>query len=157
MSTNQQNSTESTPQKTNLLMTAITTQQAEVINALVHGATVTEAAKKVNINRSTFYIWLKNADFVAELNRIKQEQNDAMHAQLRGLAKTAVSTLREMLTGKDVPAGVKLKAALAVLQGVGTLEPELIGQTDPREVQCNLMLEFLFLASQMQRLGIDEP
>ena len=44
---------------------------------------------------------------------------DAMRAQLRGLADTAVSTVREMLTGMDVPAGVRLKAALAVLQSVG--------------------------------------
>jgi hypothetical protein len=63
---------------------------------------------------------------------------DAMRAQLRGLADTEVSTVRDMLTGTDVPAGVRLKAALAVLQSVGTLEPEAIGWVDPAKIEFEL-------------------
>lgn len=121
MRRNQHNSTEST--------TELAPQQAEVITALVRGATVTDATRQASIDRTTFYLWLKSdATFQAELNRAKREQMDAMRAQLRGLADTAVSTVHEMLTGSEIPAGVRLKAALAVLQGVRSLEPEEIGQ-----------------------------
>ena len=134
MRRNQQNSTESTLE--------LAPQQAEVITALVRGATVTDATKQANVDRTTFYLWLRSdATFQAELNRAKQEQMDAMRAQLRGLADTAVSTVREMLTGSDVPAGVRLKAALAVLQGIGTLEPEEIGETDPAAIEEEMMFD----------------
>ena|ERR1035441_402727 len=126
----QQNSTESTA--------VLAPQQAEVITALVRGATVTDATKQANIDRTTFYLWLRSdANFLAELNRAKKEHTDAMRAQLRELADTAVSTVREMLTGADVPAGVRLKAAL-VLQSVGTLQPEPIGKTDPQQIESDI-------------------
>jgi AcrR family transcriptional regulator len=131
MRRNQQNSTESTAE--------LGHEQTAVIMALMGGATVTDATKQANIDRTTFYLWLRSdAIFQAELNRAKQEQMDAMRAQLRGLADTAVSTVREMLTGTDVPAGVRLKAALAVLQGVGAQDPEPIGGVDPAKIESEL-------------------
>ena len=136
MGRTQQKSTESTAE--------LGPQQAEVIAALMRGATVTDATKQANVDRTTFYFWLRSdATFQAELNRARREQIDAMRAQLRGLADTAVSTVREMLNGADVPAGVRLKAALAVLQSVGTLEPEPIGKVDPQKIEADLFMERL--------------
>lgn len=126
MKTGQQSSTESTA--------VLGPQQADVIIALMRGATVTDATKQANVDRTTFYLWMKSdANFQAELNRAKQEQMDAVRARLRGLADTAVSTIEEMLTDKDVPPGVRLRAALAVLLGSDTLEDigkRLLVQTD---------------------------
>ena len=127
MRRNPQKSTKSTPE--------IEPEQAEVITALVRGATITDATRRANVDRSTFYLWLKSdAAFEAELNRAKREQRDALRAQLRELAGVAMSTVREMLTGPDVPPVVRLRAAIAVLQSVGTLEPEEIGETDPAAI-----------------------
>ena len=134
MRANQQTSTESTPE--------LSAQQADVIAALMRGATVTDATKQANVDRTTFYLWQRaDANFQAELNRAKKEQADAMRAQLRGLADTAVSTVREMLSGADVPPGVRLKAALAVLGSVGTLEPEPAGKTDPQKIASDQFLD----------------
>ena len=111
-------------------------KQMEVITALMCGATVADATKQANVDRTTFYLWMKSdANFQAELNRAKQERKDSMRAQLRGLADKAVSTMHEMLTGMDIPAGVRLKAALAVLHSTGTLAPEQIGKTDPAAIE----------------------
>jgi hypothetical protein len=130
----QQKSTESTVE--------LEPQQAEVIAALVRGATVTDATKQASVDRTTFYLWLRtDAAFQAELNRAKQEQADNKRAQLQGLAETAVSTVREMLTGSDVPAGVRLKAALAVLQSAGALDREAIGKTDPAAIKAEKMFD----------------
>jgi hypothetical protein len=128
MKKNQQHSTEST--------TELARHQAEVITALMRGASVTDATRQANVDRTTFYLWIKSdAVFQAELNRAKQEQAEAMRAQLRGLADAAVSTVREMLTGADIPAGVRLKAALTVLQAMGTLEPQEGATTDPEDIE----------------------
>ncbi len=128
----QQNSTEST----------LAPQQAEVITALVRGATVTDATRQAGVDRTTFYSWIKSdVKFQAELNRAKREQLDFLRAQLHGLANKAISTVREMLSGTDFPAGVRLKAALAILQGIGTLEPEEIGKTDAAAIERERMFD----------------
>jgi len=134
----QQNSTESTA--------VLAPEQAQVIVALAQGASVTDATRQAGVDRTTFYFWVKSdALFQAELNRADKEQRDAMRSQVRGLADTAVTTLREMLTGKDIPAGVRLKAALAVLQSAGTLEAEPIGRIDPEGIESDRAFEQLGL------------
>lgn len=52
MKMNQQNSTASTVE--------LATQKAQVITALVRGATVTDATKQANVDRTTFYLWRKS-------------------------------------------------------------------------------------------------
>jgi hypothetical protein len=134
MKTNQQNSTASTIE--------LATRKAEVITALVRGATVTDATKQANVDPTTFYLWRKSdATFQAELNRAKQEQMDGIRAQLREMADTAVSTIREMMIGDYVPPSVRLKASLAVLQSIGTLTPEQIGATDPDVIRERRMFD----------------
>jgi hypothetical protein len=48
-----------------------------------------------------------------------------------------------MLTRKDMPAGVRLKAALSVLHGTGILEPEPLGKTDPGKIEFDQLLEMM--------------
>jgi AcrR family transcriptional regulator len=135
MHRNRRSSTQSTPQ--------LAPQQLEVISALARGASVSDAAKHADISRATFYCWLgSDARFKAELNRAKQEHSDFVRAQLGELADTAVSTIREMLTGTATPPGIRLKAALAVLQRIGTLHPEEIGNTDPAAIKEEMMFGF---------------
>jgi hypothetical protein len=129
MSQSRHNSTESTQS------TELTPQQTEVIMALARGATVTDATRQANIDRTTYYLWLKNPNFEAELNRAKKEQADARRVQLQGLVDTAILTRREILTGTDVPPPIRLKAALAVLQSTGTLNPEPDGEIDPEKIK----------------------
>jgi hypothetical protein len=136
MNGNRQTSTEST--------TSLTAQQREVIAALIRGATVTDATVRAGVDRTTYYLWQKmDPRFVAELNRAKQEQAEALRAQLRVLSDLAVATVREMLTGKDVPAGVRLKAALALLMSIGVLEPEALGKTDPHKIEFDQLVEMM--------------
>jgi AcrR family transcriptional regulator len=133
MQKREQNSTESTG--------LLAPEQTAVIGAILGGMTVTDAAKRAGVDRTTIYVWLKSdTHFQAELNRAKQEQVDAMRAQIRGLVDTAFSTLREMLTGPNVPAGVRLKAAITVLQSAGSLEPDDIGKTDAFAIDLDSML-----------------
>jgi uncharacterized protein YdbL (DUF1318 family) len=119
----------------------LTSQQSLVIMARVQGATVTEATQQANIDRTTYYLWLKNPNFEAELNRAKKDLTDARRAKLQDLAETATSTLKELLTGTDVPANIRLKAAITVLGSLGTLEREPGGEIDPERIKMAHLLD----------------
>src|SRR5919106_5592654 len=115
--------------------------QITAFAAITSGATLTEAASKAGIDRSTIYLWLKqDAAFVAELNRAKLEQLQVVKDELRALAVDATRTLRDLLTAPEMPPTIRLRAAVVVLQAVGGLEPEKIGPTDAGEVQYNLTM-----------------
>jgi transposase-like protein len=109
----QQNSTQST----------LTPKQIEVIEALASGASVTDAARRAGVDRSTVYLWMRDDDnFEAELSLARRECADTMRARLRELAEDAVKAVRELMTGTDVSAAVRLRAALSVLQGLGAMD-----------------------------------
>jgi hypothetical protein len=115
--------------------------QIAAIAAITSGATITEAASKARIDRSTIHLWLRqDAVFVAELNRAKLDQVQLVKDELRALAVDATRTLRDLLTAPETPPTIRLRAAVAVLQAVGGLEPEKIGPTDAGEVQYNLAM-----------------
>jgi len=107
----------------NPTQSTLTPKQIEVIEALVIGASVTDAAKRAGVDRSTVYLWMREeTDFNAQLMLARRDCADAMRAGLRELADDAVATVREVLTSKEVSAAVRLKAALAVLQSVGSMK-----------------------------------
>jgi hypothetical protein len=136
----QQNSTNSTPQE-------LTPKQTEVIAALARGSTVTDAAKLAGIDRTTVYIWLNaSAQFVAQLNQVRQERRDALRAKLGELASEAVSVVGDVLKHEGTPPGVRLKAALSVLQAVGALETEGIGSLDADSIEADFKNRALFNA-----------
>jgi hypothetical protein len=109
----QQNSTDST----------LSPKQIEVIEALAAGASVSEAAKRAGVDRSTIYHWMKDdPDFEAHLILGRRECADRMRARLRELEDDALKTIREILGGTDIPPGVRLKAALSVLQSVAAMD-----------------------------------
>jgi hypothetical protein len=129
MGTIQQKSTESTTRE-------LMPKRREVIEALAHGASVTDAAKQAEVDRSTVYCWLKtDAAFVAELNRSRQDRRDALQARFGELASEASNVVSDLLKREDTPAAVRLKAALCVLQAVGALGGRAIGHTDPEAIE----------------------
>ena len=110
--------------------------QRLALNALIGGATMTDAARAAGVDRSTVYRWLDGVPgFVAELNRGRLEQAQTLRAELRGLATDAVRTLRELVTSDATGEAVRLRAALAVLQAVGADTPEAIGPTAVVDVE----------------------
>ena len=64
----------------------------------------------------------KDANFGAELSLARRECADTMRARLRELGEDAVKAVREIMTGTDVSAAVRLRAALSVLQGLGAMD-----------------------------------
>jgi hypothetical protein len=65
-----------------------------------------------------FAAWVaQDAGSVAESNRIKLFRRERLRAEVLALASDAIATLRELVSGPDVPPSVRLGASLAILQG----------------------------------------
>ena len=125
--------------------TELTPTQIQVIGLLSGGASITEAAQQVSIDRATIYRWQQeNSAFIAEWNQVRREQLRQIRAELRGLASQAAATLKDLLTDPGTNESVKLKAAVAVLQAVDGLQPEDIGSTDPEKIRKQWEQDRLF-------------
>jgi hypothetical protein len=83
--------------------------------------------------------WLRgDHEFIAELNRAKSFRRERLRADVRSLASDAMATLRELVSGPDVPPSVRLWASLAILQAAGALKIEEIGPTSAEGVEAGL-------------------
>ena len=110
------------PDSNKMPSSVLTLQQSQVIMALAQGATVTDATLQAGIDRSTYYLWLKNPHFQAELNRAKNELADAWRQQLKSLVNPALATIKGLLEGTDTSESIKLKTAVTVLKSAGVLD-----------------------------------
>jgi len=88
-----------TQQKTK--KTKLTDRQLKAIPIIVTSPTYTEACKKANVNRTTFYEWLKIPEFKAELDRQRDEIAAEAFGVLSQSLTQAVEALVSLLDNKD--------------------------------------------------------
>ena len=82
-------------------MSKLTPRQLKTIPFIVSSPTYSEGIEKARLNRTTFYKWLKQPEFKAELNRQRREVTaEAFGILSQGLTK-AVETLVGLLDHKD--------------------------------------------------------
>ena len=90
----------------------LSAQQLKVLEALVQGATVTDAAKLAGVHRSTVYNWCTDlAGFRAALRHSRTQTVQAIEDGLQSLATLALDTIRHLLESEKTPASIRLKAA----------------------------------------------
>ena len=83
--------------------------------------------------------WLRSDyEFIAELNRAKSFLRERVRGEVRSLATEAMATLRELVSGPDVPPSVRLRASLAILQAADAMKIEQIGPTSADGVEAEL-------------------
>jgi len=98
--------------------------QAQVIADLTQGRTITAAARKAGIHRTTIHHWFRRQpEFKAAVETARSEYVEVLSDEMLELASGALQTLRKLL--KDgTPSAVRLKTALAILERPGWLLPE---------------------------------
>ena len=117
--------------------TELSVTQLSAIAALASGSNVTDAAAKAKVDRTTVHRWLADdPEFVAAVNRAKQDALDAIRAEVQAGAADAIKAVRKIVTGTGVGPAVRLRAAMALLQSSGALIPETIGPTDPEDIRA---------------------
>jgi hypothetical protein len=70
--------------------------------------------------------------------RAKSFRRERLRADVLSLASDAMATLRELVSGPDVPPSVRLRASLAILEAADALNVEEIGPTTAEAVQANI-------------------
>ncbi len=79
----------------------LTNRQSKAIPFIVASPTYTEGIQKAGLNRTTFYKWLKDPAFKAELDRQREEvAKEAFGVLAQSLTK-AIETLATMLDSQD--------------------------------------------------------
>jgi hypothetical protein len=112
---------------------------------LLAGADESDAAV---VDPESFASWVaQDAESVAKSNQIKSFRRERLRAEVLALASDAMATLRELVSGPDVPPAVRLRASLAILQAANALKVEEIGPTSAEGVQAKMthkaFLEYL--------------
>ncbi len=79
----------------------LTAKQRRTIPFIVSNPTYTEGMQKAKVNRSTFYKWLKEPEFKAELDRQRDEVTAEAFGVLSQSLTKAVETLVGLLDVKD--------------------------------------------------------
>ena len=80
----------------------------------------------------------RDAEAIAAENRAKRFRRDRLRSDVRSLASEALATLRELVSGPDVPPAVRLRASLAILEAADAMKAETIGSTSARGVKASM-------------------
>ena len=108
----------------------ITPKQAEVAVLLAGGIRITATTEQADTTRTTVYSWLKNDDaFIAYLNGLKSEIQDAARCAIQAKAALAIDTIADLMTSSENDA-VGLAAAKEVLIMAGVSKPVRIGSQE---------------------------
>jgi SEC-C motif len=98
------------------LHAALTPVQAQLVAALARGASVTAAAREAGVHRSTVHLWRNSPAFSAAVDEACTGYAEELRDGLRDLSALALSSLRVLLESDSTPPGVRLRAALSILQ-----------------------------------------
>lgn len=89
-------------------------KQLKLIPLIIQLGNIDKACKEANIDRKTYYNWLENEEFAAELKKQQDSfYNDAL-VELNNLVGDAVATYRELLDSADE--SIKFRTASAILE-----------------------------------------
>lgn len=95
-------------------------KQLLALNAIVAGATITEAGEKAGVTRQTVHEWLNEPDFRKELDSLRNLRDREVLESLLSQGTRVASTISELLNN-EAPA-VRLKAAELWLKTTGLAE-----------------------------------
>ena len=94
----------------------LTLKQEQLITALLSLPTITAAAEVVGINERTARRWLKKPQIQEAYKAAREKVFDEAIASLKASASDAVDTLKNNLSGMEVPPAVQVRAAQIILE-----------------------------------------
>jgi transposase-like protein len=105
-------------------------QMFQVIDALLSGANLTQAAAAAGVHRNTVANWRRNSpEFQQALAQAQSDRDFLYRERAADLADLAFTSLREILSDPKAPPSVRLKAATFIIQ---TAMPTLNKADKPR-------------------------
>ena len=106
------------------------------VDALVSGASITDAATSAGVRRETVSRWIhENPVFKAELNRRREEIRIERRVSLGALIADIETAIRRALNNPETPPVVTLQAGLSVLPKLYALmDGQSIGPLDAKKM-----------------------
>ncbi|MGO4879771.1 MAG: SEC-C metal-binding domain-containing protein [Bryobacteraceae bacterium] len=101
----------------------LTPIQHRVLSLMSTGTSATAAARAAGIHRNTIGNWLRSSDFRDSLAEARRSQTLAFRAQTASLSTHANAALESILADPQIPADVRLQAALALRCRPSTTAP----------------------------------
>jgi hypothetical protein len=90
--------------------------QSKAYAGFAAGLSVSEISRQTGISRQTLHTWMKSDPlFIQAVKAAKQEYIEAFRDRLFNLSRKALDRLEAILEDPKTPAGVALRAALAIL------------------------------------------
>ena len=118
------------------MVPSLTPTQEQVLALLSAGSTVTAAAASAGIHRNTIANWRQSSPLFREAqHQADTEKAERWREQAEELAAAAIDAIRTILTDPKAPAGVRLKAALAILDKVSTPRVLSASSASPRALR----------------------
>ena len=110
---------------------SLTGARALAAQVLEAGGTITEAARAAGVSRPTIYAWMKRShDFPRHIPETVAAASLARKSETNILARLAFGAIAQILSNDQLPAGVRARVALAVLER-GNVDSSTWGVPEP--------------------------
>ena len=93
---------------------ALNDKQRKLVPLVISLGNVDKACQEAGIARATFYLWLKDENFVAELRAQQETVYNRILIELHGLLSKSIDVYRELLDGEDD--SLRFRTATAVIE-----------------------------------------
>ena len=93
----------------------LSAKQETALSALLAGKSFQQAALAAGVHERTLYRWRELPEFSSELERRGRRAMQDAARQLTGSLESAVSFLRGVMSDESAPAGVRVRAALGLI------------------------------------------
>ncbi len=103
---------------------SLSAAQQTVMAKMASGSTARAAAAAAGVHRNTIANWLCLSDFRQALALAQYERAVSLHQQAESIADEALSWVRALIADREVPAAVRLKAALSIIDRASAPLPE---------------------------------
>ena len=100
-------------------------RQIQAVKLLALGTPAYQVAERLEISVMTIYRWQRLPEFEAKLSAITDSGMEQIAKTLNAAALTAAETLQEILCDMTQPVPLRMKAALGVLNSMGSVNGAL--------------------------------
>ena len=123
--------------------TKLNENQLLAVQLVASGLSGKEIAKKLNIQPETLSRWKNEPEFMAGVNSIIVDAQEATQAKLGQLTTQALKVIEDALCDEAEPTSVRLNVAFKVLDKVG--EPKRQLETNAKKIASQKLIDEMFL------------
>ena len=125
------------------MSTELNENQQLAVQLVASGMSGREVAKELKIRPETVSRWKNDSEFIAGVNRIIVDAQEASQAKLSEMAAQALKVIEDALNDESVPTNIKLHTAFKVLDKVGEPKREL--ETNAKKIDSQKRMSEMFL------------